>query len=489
MSIVNKIFKIIMVLVMIVGAIASNDSVFADGDRDSSNYEVVITKMKMDSLEGWPKKYENGISKDGYTGGKINDIKNFFGNGSTPMEGVYFEVHEKDEKGKIVFEGRTESDGTLKVKDLKKGKYVIVENKKKSKYKSDENKEIGESKAVPMLINLPVYKENGEIYTVGENALHVYPKSTVSKPSIAKYVSEKYIKDTAFIGEKKTFSIVSKMPAGIKDYNLLKFVDEMDSGLTYDGEIQVQVNEKNIDGNKFNLNTHKNEDNKTLLELKFSKEEIKELNEGDVIKIMYKSHINSYAKMGVANKNEVKVIYTTNSSDEGLKENKSIENPEIYTGGIKFKKVDSLEKKTLGGAKFIVLNQEKKYLKKDGNSSIVWTKDKEEATKFESGNDDGIFEIKGLAYGKNTGEEETSYYLREVEAPKGYAKLIEDYEFKINKNSYYSDINSLIEKNPTLIKNNKISIPQTGGSGSRYIVCTGFLITVLGTFVKKKYLN
>lgn len=53
-------------------------------------YDIVLTKVKMTSLAGWPK--QNGADGTEYTGQQLN-IQNYFGAGSETLEGVWFEVH------------------------------------------------------------------------------------------------------------------------------------------------------------------------------------------------------------------------------------------------------------------------------------------------------------------------------------------------------------------------------------------------------------
>lgn len=488
MSKFKRLFSVLIVMAIVFGFVES--SAYAV-ERENEKYDIVVSKIKMENLDGWPKNHGSDDIKDGYTGNKISNIKEYFGGDSVKIKGAYFEVHENTAEGKIVAEGITEEDESIKFEGLSKGKYVITENKSKSKY-NDNGNEVANSVAVPMEVQLPVYKEDGSKYTTGENALHVYPKCTVSKPGIEKFVSENKFADTALLGEKKIFTIESTMPEGIADYKVLNYVDNMSKGLNYEGNLKVQLNNSVLkESEDYTVNITPKDEEGNEIKISIKKERIRTLKAGQKIKISYEASINSSAVMGKANENKALVQYTVNSKGEAIKENKITEIPEIHTGGIRFIKVDGLDGKSIEGAKFIVLNSDKsKALLKEENGKLSWTS-KEKATKFESGKD-GIFEIKGLPYGvlgNKNNEGETSYFIEEVEAPKGYAKLTEVYEFKINATSYYSNLKELKLKEPEKIKNNKITIPQTGGNGAVKIVAAGFSIAVIGLLIKNKLLN
>ncbi|TDE69636.1 pilus assembly protein, partial [Streptococcus vicugnae] len=171
-------------------------------------YDVVLTKVKMSNLDGWPK--QTGNDGTAYTGQKL-DRGAYFGTTDT-VQGAYFEVHKGSVNGEVIKEGLTDADGNITFTNLAAGKYFIVENKEKSEVSGDE--ELANSAAVPVEIELPVFKADGGWYTTGEDAVHVYPKNTVDKPTINKVVNETDKHDTALIGETKTFKVSSVMPEG-----------------------------------------------------------------------------------------------------------------------------------------------------------------------------------------------------------------------------------------------------------------------------------
>ena len=231
------------------------DKTFATTEE---TYDIVLTKIKMNDLTKWPK--QTGEDGTKYTGQKLDNIQSYFGAGSETLPGVWFEVHKYDDSksdkvGDLVAgqEGQTDAAGQITFKNLPAGKYMIVENKEKSTLASKE--QLAKSAAVPVEITLPVFKAEGGWYTTGTDAVHVYPKNTVDKPTIDKVVNDSDKHDTATIGEKKTFKVTSKMPEGIADYKVLTYTDTFSKGLSYAGNLKVQKNGVDIDPSYYTL-TH-----------------------------------------------------------------------------------------------------------------------------------------------------------------------------------------------------------------------------------------
>lgn len=469
---------------------------FAEDNTPGANdkYDIVLTKVKMADLTGWPK--QSGVNGTEYTGQKLT-ITDYFGAGAETLEGVWFEVHEYDESAPdhvgvmatgTKVEGLTDSNGQITFTGLKAGKYMIVEKKEKSTLASKE--QLAKSAAVPMEITLPVFKATGGWYKQGNDAVHVYPKNTVDKPSIDKFVNDSDKHDTATIGEKKTFKVTSKMPEGIADYKVLTYTDTFSAGLSYAGNLKVQKNGVDIPAASYNATVPTVGTKQATITVQFKEDYIKTLTSNDTITMTYDATINEDAVMGEANKNDVKVTYGTNPNV--TKEEKPSETPELHTGGAKFEKIDKATSAKLPGAKFVVTNAEGKYLKvTDATATTIAKNEWIEATdakaavnagaKVFTSASDGTFEVKGLPYGKKgdantTGE--TKYKLVEVEAPNGYALLQQPVEFTISSTTYTVRINQ--------VNNNKVTIPQTGGIGSALVIAAGVLVVGLGFIAKRR---
>lgn len=466
------------IVLLAFGAVKAFAQDNAPGENDT--YDVVLTKVKLSDLTGWPK--QTGVNNEDYTGQKLN-VTDYFGSGAKTLANVWFDVYKDTPTGTHVAGAATGADGTVTFTGLKAGKYYIVENKAKSTLTSDE--QLANSAAVPVEINLPVFKATGGWYTTGTDAVHVYPKNTVDKPSIDKVVSEDAKHDTALVGETKTFKVTSTMPEGIKDYKVLKFTDKFSAGLTYTGKLVVKKGDTVVDLSNYSTDGTSVAGTKAAaINVAFKEDYIKTLSPKDVITITYDAVINEEAVMGAANPNDVKLTYGTNP--DSTKEVKPNENPELHTGGAKFEKVDKATSAKLAGAKFVVTNEAgDKYLKQTAASGTTpakneWVANKADATVFTSAAD-GTFEVKGLPYGVKGNDNatgETKYKLVEVEAPTGYALLQQPVEFTISSTTYTGRINQ--------VNNNKVTIPQTGGIGSALVIAAGVLVVGLGFIAKRR---
>ncbi|MDO5649596.1 MAG: pilin N-terminal domain-containing protein [Gallicola sp.] len=203
----------------------------------------------------------------------------------------------------------------------------------------------------------------------------------------------------------------------------------------------------------------------------------------------------------------------------------SPEEPKVITGGEKFKKIDGSNGSALSGAEFIVKNNRVedpdngKFLalkdtteqtqaiadykaaeaayqaavrpataenpdseniaslkeKRDSayqamNMEWKWVGDQGEAFVFTSAQD-GRFEVTGLAYG--------AYQLIETKPPTSYAENKTPIDFSIEKGTYSDD--KIID-----IKNNKVTIPQTGGMGTVIFIIAGLAIMGTAAAVMKR---
>lgn len=113
-----------------------------------------------------------------------------------------------------------------------------------------------------------------------------------------------------------------------------------------------------------------------------------------------------------------------------------------------------------------------------------WGEKKDAIVLVSDGN--GKFEITGLPEG--------TYYLEETKSPKGFAKLTDDVEFSVNKDSYKNGGDKAIDyvldsnkKDAQQVENKDLTIPQTGGIGSLIFIVAG--IALMGVAIAMKRRN
>lgn len=287
----TKIFSRLAAVLLVLGSLLP--TVVAVAEAESSHKtDVVIHKIKMTSLKGWPKEKNpdgtyTGENGQIYNGERLQDISKYFGNqsGAEELDGVSF-TYWKVEKDKyeVLIKSPEKYDTVIKVQtflngEVKKGKTtskvtkktsdkngVKVENLEDGYYWFVENAEsliangetLSSSAAVPFGLELPVYKADGSTIT----ELHVYPKNTTTKPKIDKNFSkdekdaalagganyDHYQKDKGHvsrtIGSEVSYQIKTEIPAGAQ-YQTLRWEDTMTKGLTYKaGSLELTITTK-----------------------------------------------------------------------------------------------------------------------------------------------------------------------------------------------------------------------------------------------------
>lgn len=122
------------------------------------------------------------------------------------------------------------------------------------------------------------------------------------------------------------------------------------------------------------------------------------------------------------------------------------------------------------------------------NMQWKWVDSQDSAFKFIT-NQDGQWEVKGLAYGK--------YNYIEIKSPEGYANQKDPKEFTVSATSYTTGGNinyvsgepldeGITTGDATQITNKKISIPQTGGIGTVIFTVGGLALMGGATFALKR---
>lgn len=287
----TKIFSRLAAVLLVLGSLLP--TVVAVAEAESSHKtDVVIHKIKMTSLKGWPKEKNpdgtyTGDNNQNYNGEKLNDISQYFGSqsGAEELDGVsftYWKIEKKENYKKLAENpqnydtvakveaflknvekkqtgtttGKTSNKNGVKVENLEDGYYWFVENAE-SLIANGET--LSSSVAVPFGLELPAYKADGSMI----KELHVYPKNTTTKPKIDKNFSSEekdaklagganydhYQKDKGHVsrtvGSEVSYQIKTEIPAGAQ-YQTLRWEDTMTKGLTYKvGSLKLEVVKSN----------------------------------------------------------------------------------------------------------------------------------------------------------------------------------------------------------------------------------------------------
>lgn len=276
---VQKLMTILLSFMVVLGLIAPNLVKAQGGQTD-----VVIHKIKLTDLTGWPKQANPdgtypGVSKDKkYDGSKLT-VADYFGEGAEELPGVkfiYWEVEKQKYETMMADPSRYETkdqvkallnnDGTTTQATTANGVKVTLNNDKYYWFIEDFGSNIGNgntlsgAKAVPFGLALPIYKPDGTEFSTGEgNELHIYPKNTISKPKIDKNFKETGADYNNYSSEKAEVSktIGSKVPYQVKTdlpkdarYKTLRWEDVMDKGLTYNKDLTVKITKKLTSGDE-----------------------------------------------------------------------------------------------------------------------------------------------------------------------------------------------------------------------------------------------
>ncbi|GAB3056233.1 SpaH/EbpB family LPXTG-anchored major pilin [Salinicoccus sesuvii] len=374
--------------------------------------------------------------------------------------------------GDVTTGTNVEGEGTAIINDLEEGLYWFVEK---------ESAIVEASHAVPFGLALPFTKEDGSGYM---DVLHVYPKNTLAPtPTIDETISGGINGKTisADIGQNIVWNIQPTVPRGIEEYHNYTIVSRIHNHLDFDKK-SVIVNYNGttlVKDSDYTLSFSTETRELTVKIQKAGLEKIgatwKDSDDLSSLNITMNTHINDRAAMGHSIENTSKLTF---DNGHGIRATTTVGTPpSVHTGGKKFVKMDENldengKKVVLSGAKFVILNNDGKYVKQNQeNHDVTWVDKQAEATIFTS-NEKGAFEVRGLAYSKVDGDNVIPYKLKEIEAPNGYALPTETIAtFVVDANSY-SD-------NALEVVNKKITIPDTGGTGTILFTVVGLALMVL----------
>lgn len=388
------------------------------------------------------------------------------------------------------------------------------------------------SKATAFMVDVPTYAADGRTLLTD---IHVYPKAI---PTDAPEVPRKFVTakenflDTQTQGQDVKWIVDQKIPVGIKDYKIFKLVDKLDERLNHKGLEHHTVTYDNgkalVKGTDYNLTY---EESTRTLTLDFTKAGMAKLAtaEGKLIDWTFITHINEKAEMGVNIPNKAKLVFDNNIGGNGEKETRV---SEVWTGGKKFKKVNSA-RDGLEGAIFKLYSQQDLAVTENlsattgtkspkvGKHVVKWTdlmlKENEAAivagkfatdengTKTSATNKpqvgspvimrssaDGTFEIMGLS-----GEQidplkgavrNGLYSVEEIKAPSGYNLPVNNtWTFKITKGSHAEATAPIgINDGAGLIENKPRILPNTGGLGTTAVAAAGLMLILAGVAYRRR---
>lgn len=335
----------ILAFAMIIGIFSSVFLPAKVSAEANGTKKVTLHKLLLKSKEELEKWDSEKVQKGGYNGtqdlNQLNKILEKIGNGhpdsAKEIAGVYFAWQKKNANGEWkyikndgseatgledaeILGGLTTANGKdFDVTNLPAGEYQIVEVREKSTYVGEKGETLTSQKAVPVLITLPLVKEDGVI----ENG-HVYPKNIQEKPQVDKNIEGKTDYNNAdkpkdkvnkMIGDEIPFEVKTKLPKDAK-YKTLRWEDTMTKGLTYKKGLDLKVKVLNpaedvalTAGTDYEL-----KENGSGFVLKFNEAGLKKIEDaaakGEVEFVLkYKAILNGEAVVDTPDKNQVKFDY------------------------------------------------------------------------------------------------------------------------------------------------------------------------------------
>ena len=262
--------------------------------------------------------------------------------------------------------------------------------------------------------------------------------------------------------------------------------DKMGAGLTFnETSVKVKVGVADVPEANYTLQKPGTESSDPCtFEIKFEDSYIAGLKTGTQIEVTYSATLNESAVIGTpGNKNDTWLKYGNSGSVTS--------ETTTYSYSFDLVKTDS-DGTLLAGAKFKLYadqdcTNEIKLVADGTNGYRVATTGEKEVPYIET-NANRALTIKGL---KGT----TTYYLKEIEAPKGYNELENAFAFTIASANISSNLNETSNKwdeekstGIHIINNAGTTLPSTGGMGTTvfYVVGGGLMAVAVVLLVTKK---
>ena len=311
---------------------------------------------------------------------------------------------------------------------------------------------------------------NGSVVTVDSTT----PNATVNDknfiPKVVKSAGTEYNdaakKAIAQVGTDQPFT--AKVTVG-KGTTKLVFTDTM-TNMTYNSDAKVYVggNEVTAAADKFTVEAITGGFKITFVDAYIASLITDTVTSADIV-IKYSGKVTSDA----LSTNPAENTATITSGDNG---NSSSDVVKVYNAKFTVTKEDG-SNAALAGAGFIVSrtsvvnNANVTEYYKLANGVVTWVTNKADATMYVSGDDGAVTAFTGLGAGV--------YTLIEEQVPNGYNKAA-DLEFTIS-NSDYTTTN--LEQTATVINNEGVELPSTGGIGTKIFIALGSVIAVAASVI------
>mgnify|MGYP002544025366 CR=1 FL=1 len=491
MKLIKKIAAIMFAFMMVVSMscnVKADDATTTTGETGTITINNAVdgqtyTIYKLLDLESYePKKNEQGEEIGNYSYKPNKDWNNFISTAIDSAGNNYFDVDENGYARWNVDKTKTAEFAQKALAYAKDKTHPITgasKNKEKGVALTFENLSLGYylvESSVGALCSLDTTNPNITIQE--KNGVPSVDKTITSGGVLA----TDYKSNSVNIGDTITFQTTIHVQKGAKSYVL---TDKMSDGLKLKDKYSevftsaLHVEARNDDGSINDVleeGTHYDltkTSNGFIISFRESYLKTHE-NEKYQITVTYAATLTEAAVIGGAgNTNETYLKY-------GVSSESTPSTTTTYTFGIPVFKYTGTEKKALAGAKFKLYTDAQC---KDENVIKV----KVNGTNYIVGETDGnnnvmtsgteVFYINGLKAG--------TYYLKEIEAPKGYNKLANaikveitnDGKVKVEENGALTDVTQVDVENKT-----GTVLPSTGGMGTTMIYLVGAVL-VLGSGV------
>lgn len=351
----NKKFKfltVLLALVMTLGAFAPFSARAEEEKKEEHETTVLIHKMELKDLKGWPK--DPGVESNGikYDGTKL-DLK-YFGTDAKELKDVKFIYWKVSKTQYETMKAKSDSYKTVDqvnnylADNLNKGTPVVTEEQELNGesftaaklvlkdgyywFVEDENtvsrdgRTFSSAAAVPFGLALPYAMEDGRPFGTEEGReLHVYPKNKLAdKPTVDKDFEgkanpdkprseeEKNKPESHNVGDKISYEIKTKFPSK-NIYETAFWTDEMTEGLTFNNDVKVFFDNVEAETGDFKvLEIEKNSFKVELTEAGLSK--VKNQDKEVMVTVKYSATLNGKAVVEVPESNDVVFHYGNNPS-------------------------------------------------------------------------------------------------------------------------------------------------------------------------------